>query len=869
MAQISSSRVAVCLALLVLALFPSQVSANSSEQNHSRVFLHAGWALESSCLVKAPGERISSAGFHTDGWHAATVPSTVVAALVADKTYPDPNFGMNLRSIPGTSYPIGANFSLLPMPPDSPFRCSWWYRTEFRLPENFANRHIWLHFNGINYRANVWINGVMIASAKSVAGAYRTYEFNISPLVRRDRENVLAVETFAPTEKDLAITFADWNPAPPDKFMGLWGDVYLQASGAVSIRDPQVVTHFPNPSLARADLTVMAMLRNATSQQVTGSLEGNIGELKFRQLATLKPEETRTVQFTPEKFPDLHVQNPTLWWPYLLGPQNLHELSLHFVVGAEVSDSQTIRFGIREITSELNQKGYRLFRVNGKRILIRGGGWAPDMLLRQSRERLEAQFQYIRDLNLNTIRLEGKLESDDFYDLADEYGVLIMAGWSCCDRWEQSSEWRPGDLTIATKSLHSQVLRMRGHPSMLAWLNGSDNPPPAKVEKAYLSILKELNWPNPILSSAQNKPTTVTGRTGVKMTGPYDYVPPAYWLKDPGQYGGAFGFNTETSSGAAIPLVSSLRKMIPPDHLWPIDDFWNYHAASHEFKDLHRFTKALDKSYGPASSLEDYVTKSQAMAYDAERAMFEAYARNKYTSTGVIQWMLNNAWPSLFWHLYDYFLQPAGGYFGAKKACEPVHVQYSYDDRSVTVVNSLYEKFSGLDVAAELFDFNLKKRYSERAQIDLDADTVKRVLTIPPTESDASSPVYFLRLTLEDPAHRAVSSNFYWLASKPANIEYSKTIYFGNPAPPVNTAVESSIYTPASPYDDFTALKMLPRVSLHVAATIERGEHGPRVRVSLRNIADHLAFQIRLGIRKKNEEMEILPVLWDDNYVEL
>ena len=215
------------------------------------MYLHADWTLQSSCQINATAEQISSAGFNTNGWHSTSVPSTVVAALVADKTYPDPYFGKNLRDIPGTTYPIGKNFSLLPMPQDSPFRCSWWYRTEFKLPENFTGRHVWLHFGGINNRANIWLNGHKIADAKDVAGAYRTYEYDISASLVQGQANSLAVETFAQTEKDLGINWVDWNPAPPDKDMGLWRDVYLQASGPVAIRYPQVVTHFPSALRSR------------------------------------------------------------------------------------------------------------------------------------------------------------------------------------------------------------------------------------------------------------------------------------------------------------------------------------------------------------------------------------------------------------------------------------------------------------------------------------------------------------------------------------------------------------------------------------------------------------------------------------------
>ena len=838
---------------LILALLAGRAYADTTGSS-DKIFLHAGWTLQSSCLFLAKGEQISTPGYRTNGWHSATVPTTVVAALVADKTYPDPYYGKNLRDIPGTSYPIGKNFSLLSMPKDSPFRCSWWYRTEFTLPSNYRNRHVWLHFGGINNHANIWVNGKLLAGGNDIAGAYRTYDFDISSLVAGGGPNALAVETIAQTEKDLGINWVDWNPAPPDKDMGLWRSVYLESSGEVAMRHPMVVTHFPGASLEEAELTPETELRNSSDREITGFLDGRIEDVKFRQTVTLKPGETRTVRFTPDEFPQLRIKNPRVWWPYRMGAQELHELNLRFVVGDDLSDEQSTRFGIREITSELNSAGARQFYVNGKKILIRGGGWSPDMLLRDDHARLETDFRYIREMNLNAIRLEGKMETDDFYDLADEQGILIMAGWCCCDHWEQWNHWQHGDLEIATASLRSQILRMRSHPSMLVWLNGSDGPPPADVETAYIQVLKETDWPNPTISSASQKPTSVTGKSGVKMTGPYDYVPPDYWLTDTSKYGGAFGFNTETGPGPAIPLVSCLRKFIPPDHLWPQDSFWDYHAGSEGFKNLNHFEGAMKSIYGAPTGLDDYETKAQAMAYDGERAMFEAYSRNKYTSTGIIQWMLNNAWPSTIWHLYDYYQQPAGGYFGTKKACEPLHVQYSYDDKSVVVVNSLYQKFSGLTVTAHLYDNSLHERFSRQAQTDVDADGVAKVFTIPAEVFSSTAPVYFVKLELQSSDGKAVSTNFYWLSPKKSTYEWGKTDYK---------------YTPVSSYEDFTTLQNLPKAKLEINDRAASAADGPAIHLTVKNPSDHLAFQLRFGVRKKGQDTEILPVFWNDNYIEL
>ncbi|HUL77668.1 MAG TPA: glycosyl hydrolase family 2, partial [Vicinamibacteria bacterium] len=494
--------------------------------------------------------------------------------------------------------------------------------------------------------------------------------------------------------------------------------------------------------------------------------------------------------------------------------------------------------------------------------------WARDMLLRpRSKEQVEAELQYVLDMNLNTLRFEGQLETDEFYDRTDEMGILVMAGWCCCDVWEKWDEWPPGNLEVARESLRTQVLRLRRHPSMLMWLNGSDGPPPPQVERAYLQVLEEAAWPGAVVSSAAAVATSVTGPSGVKMTGPYDYEPPSYWLTaqpkeggpppalDSARYGGGFGFNTETGPGPAIPPLQSLRKMLPKEHLWPIDEFWSYHAPGERFQKLEPLTRPMNATYGPPSGLDEFLEKAQAMIYDSERAMFEAYGRNKYASTGVIHWTLNNAWPSIYWHLYDYYLYPAAGYFAAKKAGEPLHVQYSYDDRSVVVVSTRRERVPRLTARAQVFDFGLKELSSQESTVDVEPDSSTRVLTLPPLPGEPAATVYFVRLSLRDPGGRELSSNFYWLPARPSTIDWDKT--------------DDTAYAPVASFEDLTALNRLPKVRLEAAATFDENAGHDRVQVRLHNPSPDLAFQVHVGIRKAGEDEEVLPVLWEDNYLAL
>ena len=853
--------------LVLTALTPAAGAAEL--EAGGRVELRDGWAVQSTRKVRADGATISTRAFAPDGWYRASVPATVLAAQVAAGEFKDLYRGMNLRQLPGMTYRIGLNsFSNVPMRKDSPYAVAWWYRTEVTLPAAFAGKRVWLHLGGVNYRANLWINGHKVTGDKDIQGAYRIYDLDVTQHVRAGESNVLAMDVSAPTEKQLGINWVDWNPAPPDKNMGLWGAVYLTGSGPVSVRHPQVITHFVGPAQDQALLTVNAELQNTADAPVAGVLRASIdGGAALAQPVTLAAHESRRVTFAPERFAALNVKSPAVWWPAEMGQPVLHGLKVAFAIGNVASDQQAIRFGIREVTSEMTSEGYRLFRINGRRILIRGGGWMQDMLLRPDHQRLEAQLQYVQDMHLNTLRLEGQLESDEFFDLADQKGLLIMAGWCCCDVWENWKDWVPGTLDVATAQLRAQILRLRRHPAMIAWMNGSDGPPPTDVEAAYAKVLADSAWPNVIINSAADADSRVTGRSGMKMSGPYDYEPPSYWFSDQrkrltrkgmsnARFGGAFGFNTETGPGPAIPPLESLKKMLPPEHLWPIDRVWGYHAAGERFQAMSQFHAAMNATYGKPTGLADYLRKAQAMAYDGQRAMFEAQARNKYTSTGIIQWLVNSAWPSTFWHLYDYYLYPAGGYFGTKIACRPLHVLYAPDDRGVFVVNSRQEAAPGLSVVARVFDFSMREIFATTVAVDAAADSSARVAAIPPLP--AGKGVTFVKLVASDAAGKELASNFYWLPATPSTIAWDQ--------------VKDTAIAPIRTFEDLTTLNKLAPAQLTARANRTSHDGAEQVAVTVSNPNPGLAFQVHLGVRQNKgdgQDDEVLPVLWQDNYLSL
>lgn len=851
--------------LLVAMNFLCCLATVNAQQSEAKTLkLESDWRLQSAAKVREAGQVISTIRYAPLDWYTVTVPTTVVAALVKAGVYPDPGHGMNLRSFPGMNYPVGKNFSELPMSGDNPFAVPWWYRRAFKLPVSAKGKSIWLNLEGLNYRGNVWLNGHQIASDKEVAGAWRHYEFDITGMVHEETENVLAIEVTAPTENDLAITFVDWNPMPPDKDMGLFGEVSIMTSGPVTLRHAAVFSVVNSPANDQAALTVTAQAKNATDHPVSCELRGKIEQLTFSQSVTLAPHEEKTITFEPTAYPQLKLAQPALWWPAQMGTPHLYPLHLTLEVDGRISDESTSQFGIRQITSEVTDNTRRLFRINGKPLLIRGGGYSNDMLLRFDREKLEHELDYVTDMGLNTVRLEGRPVPQDFYDETDRRGILVMAGWSCCDFWEKWPKWTPEDHDIASASLRSQMYRLRGHPSLAMWLNGSDNVPPPDQEAVYVGIEHELLWPNPILSSATAKLGIDEAKNGVRMTGPYDYVAPSYWMDDAtadqpghgcdlGGCGGAHGFNTETSSGPAVPPIESLRTMLGKDHLWPIDATWNYHAGGGVFGDINNFTNALNARYGTATRVDDYAEKSQLMTYEGIRAMYEAYSRNKYTSTGVIQWMLNNAWPSVIWHLYDFYLRPGGGYFGAKAALAPLHALYSYDDNSIWAVSSQYTDAKGLTLRTQVFNLDATEKFTRDVALDMAADSTVRQLTLP--DIQGLTPTYFLRLTLLDAHKDVVDTNFYWLSTTPDKIDWSKSTWYMTP-----NAVQA----------DYKALNTLPKTNVTASIREVKEEHARKnVEITIKNPTKNIAFFLRLKLDTSKGGEEILPVLWKDNYFTL
>jgi exo-1,4-beta-D-glucosaminidase len=812
------------------------------------------WQIQASAKAQQGGAEVSTPGFPTKDWYPVSGRATVMAGLLENDVYKDVFHSDNLRAV------------AVPDSNQHQFVVPWWYRTQFTLAQGTKGRHTLLRSNGIIGGADVWLNGHQVAPRADLRGAYPVRVFDVTPWVRAG-VNTLALRVHAADPQlDLSMGWVDWNPQPPDNNMGPWRGIDIVQTGPVDLRFPAVTSSLSLPDLAHAALTAKVDVRNLDSVPHEATLTGTVAGVALRRVVQLKPGQSETVAFSSTTDPALALNQPKVWWPIGMGAQPLYQAQFAVAVDGADSDHASTTFGIRSVRSALTKQGYRQFFINGKPVLIRGGGWAPDMFLRHDPARVATEFNYVRNLGLNTIRSEGKLEDQHFYDLADRYGILILPGWECCDKWESAAKtggepWNDADQKIAAESMASEARLLRNHPSVIGFLIGSDHAPPPALAAVYMKTLRDADWPNPVISDAAEEQTAQTGPSGFKMRGPYAWVPPAYWYAD--QLGGAFGFDSEVSAGADIPRLEDVERMLSPQEretLWKHPELRQFHAASawSPFSSIEPFAKALAKRYGPPKSLADYVQKAQLANYDNVRAQFEAFNANMDAanpSTGVIYWMLNNAWPSLHWHLYDYYLNPAGAYFGAKKGNEPLHIQYSYDTHAIVLVNHTLTDQHGLQAHIRVRNLDGSVRYDKHLTgLDLAGNRTSRLLTLP--MPSGLSGTHFVELELASAHGQPVSRNVYWLSTQPDVLDWAKSNWY---------------LTPVTQYADLTALQSLPTATSAVRATLRREGDENVVAVTLMVPASSKAVALfqHVTLRRATHGEPVLPILWSDNDVTL
>ena len=814
-----------------LCLMWIAASALGSQSAPDLTALSSGWQLQDAAKVAAPPEQISQPGFQTTDWYPATVPGTILSSLVNDKVYPEPLYGENNRP---------------EVIPDSLCRKDWWYRTNLTVPAGYAGKKIWLTFEGINYAAEVWVNGARVGTIK---GAFTRGIFEISALVTPGQPAALAVRISPqphpgiPFEHTIANgergngglsaidgpTFLcsigwDWLPAIRDRDTGIWQKVTVSASGPAVMQDPAVTSDLSLPSLASAEVAIKTNIRNLTNLPQNGMLKGSFGGVSFAQPVQLPPSGSAAVSLDSKTLPQLRLTNPKLWWPNGYGPQNLYTLHLSLEIGGAVSDAHDISFGIRKITYGSSATDNLTISVNGVRVFIKGGDWGMDEgMKRIPRERLQAQIRMHQLANYNIIRnWVGQSTGEDFYDLCDQYGIMI---------WDEFFQPNPGDgpnppdLQTYMANAREKVVRYRNHPSIALWCGRNEGHPPKEIDDALIKLTAELD-PSRLYQSS-----STSGR-GVHSGGPYRWRTPREYYEFPDTE----AFKTEIGS-VSVPTWESIQGMMPEKDWTQINDDWAEHDLLTGAQGGNTYPGTMAKRYGPIANAADFARKGQLMNYEAFRAMYEGrQAKMFHFATAVITWMSNPAQPSFVWQIYAHDLEPNSALFAVRKACEPVHVQFNEKLGSLQVINNMASSLDGAQarVAVYNLDGSLANRREYPVNAPASAATDLGLVNL----SGTLSPVHFIKLELRAANGQLLSDNFYWHAD-------------------------------AAHPDDLTALAKLPIVQLK--AGIVRRDAGGKIylEVTLRNPGPAIALAAHLQLHRAVSGERVLPVYYTDNYVSL
>ena len=929
--------------------------------------------------VKDADDTVAAANYPTTQWLRATVPGTVLGNLVDNGVYnglfePDNDGKIN-------EY-FNDNFSKIPT---GDFDHEWWYSADFTIPLKDAGKRITLTFKGISYTGEIYVNGTKISNKyinircedylkngptmlnpeaeiedyeaegegtlngvtdwgtykSQFIGTMRTYDIDITDLVTTGKgENNVKVKITKPVyQRDLTYYWVDWNPQPADAMMGLTGEVFLHTSGSPRLANPAVASKVAFDH-ENARLSFFVDVSNFTTAAVSGTLTAVVKDPNGKIVATVTKENinvpadayNQEIALFSADYPQLCLANPQLWWPYLSGDQPLYTVDYEFSVNGVVSDWLHHRFGIREITEEVNVSPYanmysdsitsnhlsnmlQLY-VNHRPVLLKGGGYcATDLLLRHDKNVNQAVVEYIKYMGMNMIRDEGKFFDNDLLALMDENGIVLMTGWCCCDRWQEPGFFSKAERFVAFESLYAQLRNARRFACMILWFNGSDEPPSIarqgvngqNIEQKYFEIEADLRWleMGSNCSNGTSKLATLTGVVGgMHMDATYDSQTPTWYYSEPR---GNFGFISEGGGGGSVPVQETMRRILPEANLWPYNsaenyNVWNYHSCRGGFNNLGQHVMIIDGAYGASATFDEFITRAQLFQYDLQRAQYEALNFYRYKNTsGFVNWMLNNAWPVMFWNQFDYYMNPNGTTYGARKGNEPVHIMYSMYHKCVNVVNNTFNTYSGAVAKMSIYDINgnlISTPLEKTVNIQADgapaaveyASLGKNRLgpkTIGLTKNSAdeyepyqinyygkitdaygvidlwnhndiqsslikpTSDVYFIRLELIDANGKILSLNSY---AEPMRNDVAGASHSWN---------RSGIYQMA----DLTQLNQLPPVELkHAQISTKKVGNKNVLTYRISNPTDAIAYAVELkAYTGKDKKMLVAPVLYEDN----
>lgn len=821
--------------------------------------LNGRWTMKRADEVKVPAREVSSKSYDASGWMNATVPGTVLNSLVKNGVYPEPYYGVNNRLESGLIPDLSVT---------GPEAYTYWWRTEFDVPADYKGKTVWLQADGINYRAEMWVNGHLAASPK---GMFLQSYVNVTDFVKPGESNVLAVKVYpvdvpgttapktwgAPGEfrnggdgniglNTTMLMSVGWDftfmDGIRDRNTGIWRPIKLYATGKTALRHPFVKSELSHPAYDRSKQTVEVTLVNATSSYapincvVKGEIEGE--NINFEKKVRIQRGEEQVIRFTPEEFPQLVIDNPRLWWPVNKGPQNLYTLKMKVEIDGQTSDSLTTKFGIREITSDQNTPDKsRLFYVNGHPLFIRGTNWIPEAMLRNSDERTEAELRYTRQSGVNLLRMWGGgiAESDRFFEVCDSLGLLV---WQ--EFWLTGDTKHPQDIPTYLNNVESTVLRLRNHPSLAYYVASNESSEVTGTPE----LIKRLDGTRGYQMQSEC--------AGVHDGSPYKQVNPMQHYENTASPRGSRvdGFNPEYGA-PTLPTAEVLREMMDAKDLWPINkDVWDY-LDGNGFHLVSTMYTDMTNKYGESNSIDEFAKKAQLVGAINSKSIWEVWNYNKLHDgdrfcSGLLFWYHNCPVRQVAARMWDWSLEPTASLYHTANALEPLHPQFDYLKNTVSVANDYYAPFKNYSVTAQVYNLDSKKVWEKSAKVDLKEDGVANdVITIDFPEN--VSQVHFIRLVLKDEKGKTVGSNFYWR---------SRDRYEG----------KETLTGPC--VSGFESLAQMPRASVKVKPVMRHEGGKSFVDVTMKNTSSKIAFFNRLQLTDRAGS-PVRPSFYTDNFFTL
>ncbi|MDR0543356.1 MAG: hypothetical protein LBH19_14255 [Dysgonamonadaceae bacterium] len=865
------------------------------------VVLYDGWQMRESAFCGNDGAQFSSNDFAPAGWYTTSVPVTALSVLVNHGIYPNPYIGMNAMQIPDASDEFNEKYGLkkyshLPNE-ENPWAKPYWFRKNFDLPASYKGKQIWLNLDGINYRADVWINGKKAASAfpspneegaggEVLVGMFKRFRLEVSEFVKTGEQNTLAVCIYpldhpgnpvhaqvdgfegqlgpnggdAEISRDLTMYCTvgwDWIPQVPDRNIGFWQHVWLNATEAVRVTDPAVFTDLDLPKLDKANLKVRFFAQNPTGKNQKVTFDITISPDKFNgQTVHVKKtlvieKNTRTeVILDKNDFPQLTLVNPQLWYPVGYGEQPLYNITVRAFVGKNLSSEETRRFGVREFSSYLLESGGRAFEVNGVTVRMSGGAWVPDMMLTWDAQRYRDEVRLMAAGNATFARINGCgiIVPDVFLDECDERGLLV---WQDLMRTTYSPDYRkdknpgvgyfwhptPADSTLYMDNMVDAVERLRGHAAFYLYCGSNEASPQENTGVALQNkVLPAMDGTRMFIASSHEQPGWANTKIGMTTGGPWDMKRlPEYWK----MYRTDGGFTGRNEIGlTSPPTINTLLKSLPdydrPDNNkhFPLNRDMGFHDATGWA--VQSLDKIMREDIGNPSNITEYLWWSDLYNSAAYRAIFEAANSARPRNAGTMLWKTNAAWSSFNWQLYDWYLRPNAGFYSSRSALKPVHIQFDIDSLDVKLINALPIKLENYKVKIQIFSAEGTFMDEINKTVSAEMNGNATISRLPEMVNDGK--LYFVALTLSDSKGRETDRNVQW---------YQKDMKWGDLTKIAPAAIEV----------DFVSLKTDGEEQVYT--------------FNLKNMSSVPAVNMVLELVNGYQGMEILPSFWSDNALTL